>query len=106
MCEVWGYYGLGRSAEAAYRVLSDHASTVPELVARTGKHRATVHRALRRLGEYQLAERVAEGWVRGSKTLEELSQALDSRGRHEARRRQFEHDREVYGRLLETKRES
>lgn len=87
-CEVWAT--VGRSAGAVWQQLGDEPLGVAALVAATGKHLATVYRALQRLQGWDLAEAVEGGWVRSARALQDVALEVDAAGR--ARRRHQVHE--------------
>ena len=74
--EIWAPARLGRSAGAVWAWLGAVPATVTGLADATGKTRATVRRALRRLAAFDLAAEVVGGWVRGEADLSDVAREL------------------------------
>ncbi len=102
-CELWGWFGLGRSAGAVYDALGDDPTEPDTLAARTGKSVRTVYRALTTLSQHGLAAHSGDGWRRGPRDLADVALEIDAVGKHAARMRQIEHDRDNWRRLREAK---
>jgi len=86
---VWAR--VGRSAGLAWDCLGADPLDVAALVKLTGKHRATVYRALERLTAWDLAMQVDDGgWIRTARKLADVALEVDAAGR--ARERHTAHE--------------
>ena len=100
--EMWAT--LGRSCEVIYRALGDTPKGAGELATLTGRSRRTVERALTKLGAHNLAQKDTGGWVRGTATLGEVTQAVGAENRLRVRRLAVELQRETYRRWREERK--
>lgn len=108
--DAFSYGALNKSAALIYWCLMHEPLTPTELTARTGRSRATVHRALQRMarivdgksGEIlALVVKVGVRWtVNRATDLGRIALVLGSAGRARRRQAQFERDRKQYRRFL------
>lgn len=98
--ELWSASAMGRSAGTVYQLLSDIPVTVSWLFRRTGKAWSTVDAALERLERVGLSAEVGAGWVRGARTLREVADEFDTKGRARRRRERHIAQRELFAERL------
>ena len=87
---------MGRTPLAVYDLLGVEPLTVADLVERTGKHRVTIWRNVKRLIAFGLAERVEGGYVLGPGNLEEIARETGAYGAAERRRHGIDVERRAY----------
>lgn len=96
--DAFAYGALGSSAARLYIHLIGGSRTRQELVDRTGMHRDTVKRNLKRLVDNRLANAEGTHWRPAPLSvahLDSIARKYGTAGRHEAQARRHEHERRV-----------
>jgi hypothetical protein len=103
--DVWRWNGLGKRAFEMWRHLGRNPIPTVDLAKSLGVQIRTAKHHLNRLKQYELAEELIGGWVRGTADLDEVAQVLGVAGarnkqrqRHEQHRRVFKAKQESYDR--------
>lgn len=89
--DAWRTGALGKNGRRVWLALSRERTTERTLVSKLHLHRSTVHRLVRKLQCYSLAERDGAGWRRGAADPETVS--VPTRGLGAKQRDTYQRDR-------------
>jgi hypothetical protein len=93
---------LGPTVALVYEALSSFPTGPTELTIIARLPRSTVREALRTLGAYALAERRPDGWVRGTRSLEEAAVELGGDVARDERHALYVEQRKIWHKVVKS----